>query len=163
MNCTPIPIPATTDAFRVAAPAFADASMFPDESVAFWLSAACLLLTPKWRSAIGLATILFVEHNLALEAAAQQTANAGGIPGMGTGVLSASAVKSVSASYDTGLAGEAGAGHWNLTIFGTRLYRMMMIYGAGPIQIGTGIGSTGSFFNFTQWNGLPFGPGWWTH
>lgn len=157
----PIPVPATPDAFRAAFPEFADKTMFPDESVTFWLAAASILLTNRWRNALGLATILFVCHNLALEAFNQQTANNGGIPGIGLGVVQSQAAKSVSISYDSGLAGEAGAGHWNLTNFGTRLYRLMMAFGAGPVQIGTG-SFQGGFFNFSSWGGLPFGPGWFT-
>lgn len=160
-----IPVPANAEAFRNDCPAFANAEMFPDESVTFWLNAATIMLNAsRWRSSLGMATVLFVEHNLALEAYAQNTANAGGIPGMGMGVVASQAAKSTSLSFDTGLAGQPGAGHWNLTIFGTRLYRLMMMFGAGPIQIGTGSNAGGGgFFDFTQWNGLPFGPGWWTH
>lgn len=156
-----IPLPANAAAFRVALPEFASTTQFPDASITFWLQAASYLLTTRWRSAIGLATILFVAHNLAIEAYAAQTAANGGIPGVGMGILSSQAAKSVSLSYDTALAGEEGAGAWNLTVYGTRLYRMMMMFGAGPIQLGTGP-MGGGFFNFSSWTGLPFGPGWFT-
>jgi hypothetical protein len=158
-----IPIPATAAAFRVAAPAFKDVDMFPDDSVSFWLQAAAQLLNPnRWRSSIGLGTLLFVQHNLALEAFATEQAEAGGIPGMARGVVSAEAGKSVSASYDTALAGEPDAGHWNLTVYGSRFIRMTRMFGMGPIQVNTGpVG--GGFFNFGNWSGAPFGPGWWTH
>lgn len=163
-SCPAINVPTTAAAFRADCPAFADAEMFPDDSILFWLSAACLLLTHRWGNMRGLATILFVEHNLALEAFAQNTAASGGIPGIGLGMVASQAAKAVSISYDTGMAGEEGAGVWNLTTYGQRLYRLMMMFGAGPIQLGTGMTSGGGgFFNFSGWNGLPFGPGWWTH
>jgi hypothetical protein len=161
-SCTAINVPTTAQGFRDVCPAFADEATFPDESIMFWLSAACLLLTHRWGNMRGLATILFVEHNLALEAFSANTAAAGGIPGIGLGMVASQAAKAVSISYDTAMAGEEGAGVWNLTTYGQRLYRLMMMFGAGPVQINTG-GWGGGFFNFEGWNGLPFGPGWWTH
>ena len=156
-----IPVPVDAPTFRAAAPVFANPAMYPDASIVFWLSVAGMLLNAsRWKDMLGVGTILFVEHNLALEACALQAGNAGGIPGMATGVISSESAKSLSASYDTGLAAEKDAGHWNLTTFGSRLMRMTNMFGMGPIQVNTGPAGYGGFFVLSGWTGPSCGPGW---
>lgn len=158
MSCALIPVPQTPAEFRAAAPAFSNATMFPDDSITFWLQAACLLLNAnRMPKSIGLMTVLFVEHNLALEAYAKEGADNGGIPGLSRGIISSEAAGQVNVSYDTNGAAELNAGHWNLTDYGKRFIRMARFFGAGPIQLNTpGIPSS----IFLPWTGIVFGPGW---
>lgn len=165
-GANPIPVPTTPDEFRAVAPAFQDPVMFPDASIQFWLDAASIMLTCRWGSAIGIGTVLFVEHNLALEAAAMPAPGSGGVPGMLHGVVSAESAGAVSVSYDTGMAAETNAGHWNLTIYGERFIRMARMFGAGPVQLGvppwaTGGCLCGGMIDISHWRGGSFGPGWW--
>ena len=140
--------------------------MFPDASIQFWLDAASVLLTCRWGSALGIGTVLFVEHNLALEAAAAVPAGSGQSPGMLHGVVSSESVGAVSVAYDTGMAAESDAGHWNLTVYGERFIRMARLIGAGPIQLGVPAWATGCLCGLMDpgaWNPSwgSLGPGWW--
>jgi len=49
------------------------------------------------------------------------------------------------------------AGHWNLTVYGTRFIRFAKMFGAGPIQIG--IGYNPSPFGGPAWPGPDCNPG----
>ena len=125
--------------FRTHYPEFADVAVYPDTQVEFWLGIAYSMLSAsRFGRQLDIAVELYTAHNLALEARAQATAANGGIPGEAVGVLNSKSVDKVSAGYDTSAATEQGAGHWNLTIYGTRLYRLIKLFGAGPIQIGIG-------------------------
>ena len=94
---------------------------------------------------------LFVAHNLALEEQAVNSANVGGVPGVGVGgIVSSKSVGGVSISYDTTSGIEENAGHWNLTTYGKRFMRFVRIFGAGPAQLGVGCDP----------NGYTNGPGW---
>jgi hypothetical protein len=148
------------------APAFADPVMFPDAEIQFWLDAASILLTCRWGSALGIGTVLFVEHNLALTAAATPAPGSGMVPGIYGGIATSKSVGSVSVSYDTNRGTEADAGHWNLTVYGERFIRMARLIGAGPIQLGVPGWATGGCLCGmlnpaawpSDWGGI--GPGW---
>ena len=115
-----IPVPVDYQSFIALAPAF-NSPRFSQDQVEFWLLVATTMVNQqRWGSTSGLAVLLFTEHNLSLEALAAQ-GGASGIPGLSTGVASSKSVKSVSVSYDTSIGTVADAGHWNLTVYGTRL------------------------------------------
>lgn len=113
-----------------------------------WYDIAGLLLNPiRWpntpSATTGLSMLdrgaeLFVAHNLALEQRAQAEASNGVPPGGTQGPLSAKSVGPVSVSYDTASGIEVDAGHWNLTIYGTRFIRLLRTVCAGPVQVGIG-------------------------
>jgi hypothetical protein len=158
-------VPTTAAEFRTVAPSFADPTMFPDEAIEFWLGASTLFLTCRWGSAIGVATVLWTEHNMALQAWQTNSAAGGVVPGMGpSGLVSDESVAAVRVSYDTQTGSEADAGHWNLTLYGRMFIRLARMFGAGPWQLnvpdpiyGMGLG---------LWSGSGFGPGavgpgWW--
>jgi hypothetical protein len=126
-------------------PEFVCPDTYPVSQVQFWLDTAYSLLNvQRWGRQLDMAAELYCAHNLALEARAQASAANGGIPGEAVGILNSKSVDKVSAGYDTGSSTETGAGHWNLTIYGTRLYRFMKMFGSGPIQIGIGQAPPGS-------------------
>ena len=128
---------------------FSDISLYRDEDITFWLKYAGLLLNAnRWGNILDLATELYVAHNLTIERQAKSAAANGAPPGLATGIISAKSVDSVSISYDTNSAMEQDAGHWNLTTYGQRYWRMMRMFGAGPIQIGIGCLDANS-----PWNG----------
>lgn len=116
--------------------AFANTTTFPDGDVTFWLDiAAKSLRETVWTSDfLNLATALFVAHYLSLDAQAARGA-AGGVPGVGGGVVSSKTVGSVSVSYDVGAAMDPRAKHWNLTSYGVRLWAMIRMAGMGGVQI----------------------------
>lgn len=136
--------------FRVAYPEFANETNYPSSAINYWIGVAGIMLpTASWglpsptadnppttMNDIGVG--LFVAHNLVLERQASLAASKGGAPGGGvTGPVTSEGVGGVSRSYDTGAGLNPDAGPWNLTVYGTRFYRMMMMAGRGPVQIGT--------------------------
>lgn len=139
----------TPATFKGHYPEFTCPDTFPPAAVQFWMDIAYQMLNAsRWGSQLDMAAELYTAHNIALEAKAQKEAANGGIPGGSVGVLNNKSVDKVSAGYDVNLATEKDAGHWNLTIYGTRLYRLMKMFGAGPVYIGAGCAPPGS------------GPGW---
>lgn len=125
--------------FRQDYPEFADTSKYSDPLITYWLNIAYQMLSSdRWGPQLDLGAALYTAHNVALEARAIQTAAVGGIPGEATGPKTSKSVDKLSVSYDVGTASEQGAGNWNLTIYGTRLYRLIKLFGAGPVQLGIG-------------------------
>lgn len=126
----------TPDGFRADFPEFADAAAYPDSGITFWLTVASKLLNPlRWQDMLETGTELFVAHNLVLERQAQKSATAGAPPGVSTGPIATKTVGPVTQAYDTTAGIEEGAGHWNLTVYGTRFIWLVKMFGAGPIQV----------------------------
>lgn len=101
---------------------------------------------------------LFVAHNCALRKYAQNTAAAGGVPGLQKGVISSESADGGSVSYDTSAGIVEGEAHWNLTFYGVQFIYMVRMVGAGPMQIGAG---PGLFSNAIEaWAGPQVYPPW---
>lgn len=160
----PIPMPITPDVFREIVPAFAADPPYTDEMIEFWALAASVLLTCRWGNSIGIGTVLFMGHNLALQAQNLQAAQSGGIPGTTRGLVASESAGSVSVSYDTGTAAEEDAGHWNLTIYGQQFIRLARMFGAGPIQLNVPPWGSGACMCGGNWAAAgmqgSLGPGW---
>jgi hypothetical protein len=127
----------TTAQFRVNFPEFNNAAVYPDGLVNYWvLNAGLMLNASRWGTWLDLATQLMAAHNIVLEARAIAESTNGEIPGVTTGAIASKGVDKVSIGFDVGASTEEKGGHYNTTIYGTRLYRMMRQIGAGPIQLG---------------------------
>jgi hypothetical protein len=50
------------------------------------------------------------------------------------GMVARKTVDKVSVTYDTASAMEEDAGHWNLTVYGTRFIRLARMVGTGGMQ-----------------------------
>lgn len=153
----------TVAQFRADFPEFISTTLYPNSGIQFWLNFAYRMVNAdKFMSETDLAVELFTAHWISLEAKNQLASQGGGIPGMDAGgPVSSKSVDKVSVSYDTGAGTEAGAGHWNLTNYGTRFMYMVRIFGAGVIQLGIGcapVGS-GSFYSGGAWPGPDCNPG----
>jgi hypothetical protein len=101
---------------------------------------------------------LLVAHYITLNKKQADAAAAGALPGLAEGVISSKSVGPASVSYDTQLTGEPGAGHWNLTTYGQRYYRLAEMMGSGP-QMSYGAAMAGPYSG-TAWSGPPGWPGW---
>lgn len=135
----------TNAQFRLDYPEFASATVYPESALTYWLTLAYQMLNvDRWGTQLNIGAELFVAHNLALEARAQSEATNGEIPGTTTGPISSKSVDKVSISFDVGAGIQPEAGHWNLTIYGTRFIRLVRMFGAGPLFIGVGAVPTGS-------------------
>lgn len=135
----------TVAQFRIDYPEFADVTKYPDSQVTYYLTLAYQMLnSSRWMSQLDLGAELFVAHNVQLEARAQIEANNGGIPGTTTGPIASKSVDKVSVSFDVGSGIEPDAGHWNLTIYGTRFIKLARMKGAGPLLVGIGVAPSGN-------------------
>lgn len=165
----------TAPSFRANFTAFANNATFPDDSVNFWLSVAALMLpVTRWgasaaaaapaagpiTSMLDLGMMLFAAHNLVLEAQANRSVAGGALPGMSSGPVSSKTIGPVSQSYDSQAGLELEAGHWNLTVYGTRFVRLAMMVGSASI------GHVGGAQPYGQYSGagwvgpLNQWPGW---
>jgi hypothetical protein len=142
----------TIDDFRSRLKAFDDPQAYPDAEIEPWLTLSDIMFNDNiWLTLKPIGQALFVAHNLVLAARDKRATDRGGIPGQsGSGILSSKSIGGVSASYDVGSGLEQGAGYYNLTTFGTRLYRMFGLVGMGGRQLG------GPDINL----GPTFGPAW---
>lgn len=154
--------------FRADLPEFANVTVYSDSMVTYWLNIAVLMLNPgRWGTDLlphGLEQ--FMAHNIVLEKQALDTAGTGGWPGLAKGNISSESPGAVSLSYDTSVALEENAGHWNYTVYGQRFIKLARMMGAGGIQVGAGNGNNGAIGSGTGgnaaqgWSGPNTAPGW---
>lgn len=140
----------TIATFRADFPEFASVTVYPDAAFDFWKQYAIQVMSvARWgaaasgsdpRTLYDIGMELFIAHNLVLEARAQAEAANSAPPGGSTGPVSGKSVDKVSISYSTADAIEEGGGNLNLTIYGTRYYKLMRMAGAGGFQTGVGCG-----------------------
>lgn len=122
--------------FRTAFLEFASTDTYPNATVQFWITQAYLNLNECYLGAsMDLAVMLFVAHNVVMSAKNAAMTSAGGVAGDVAGPISSKSVGGVSKSYDVGVVSLAGAGPYNATTYGQRLYKMMQAYSAGPTYI----------------------------
>jgi hypothetical protein len=127
----------TVNSFRDSYTEFQNPEMFPNSDIQFYLNYAALLLNQcRFGNLLDIGTGLFIAHNLTLEARAKAEAEAGGVPGVGTGPVQLKVASKVQIQYGTQFAVELDAGHWNNTIYGTRFIRLARMVGSGPVQVG---------------------------
>ena len=125
----------TAQSFRTDFPEFADTTLYPDLEINYYLAEAGLMLNPcRWSTMLDNATELYVAHFMVLRSAALQEAANGAIPGQSRGPIQSERVDKVGASY-TADGFEMDAGQWNLTVYGTRLFRLIRMFGAGGAQV----------------------------
>lgn len=150
--------------FRADFPEFSSTTRFPTGQISFWLTVAYAMLNAnRWGNQLDLAAELYAAHHSSLERKALDESvvasktNAG-TPGQSTGPINSRSVDKASVAYSADLACEEKAGHWNLTIYGTRLYRLIKLFGMGPVYVG-GSGVS-PLWDAEAWQGPPFWPGW---
>ena len=117
---------------RLDFPEFADNTAYPDGTINFWLSIAGKMLNAvRFDDMLDNATELFVAHHLVLWKRDQVAA----VPGQATGLVASKSVGGVSVSYDTNSTIEEGAGHWNLTVYGSQFIKLARMFGSGGLQL----------------------------
>lgn len=126
----------TPASFRGHFPEFADATAYPDGTVAFYIGlAGGLLPADRWGDSLDYGTELFTAHHLAIEAKEARSAAAGAIPGTLTGPQASKSVDKVSVSYNTQAVALTDGGFWNLTTYGLRFFQLARMIGAGGYQL----------------------------
>lgn len=143
--------------FRADHPEFGSSATYTTGTIEYWLNVAYLLLNAsRWGNMLDVGAAMFVAHHVSIEARNQLEAANGGAPGQQSGPINSKSVDKVSIGYDTGAGIQPDAGHWNLTVYGTRFIRLVRMFGAGPIQVGIGVGPSGSG---AAWSGPLVTPG----
>lgn len=127
----------SVEGFREAFPEFSDAAVFPDARVKFWLTLGKKMCDErKWLDFYEEGVYLFAAHNLYLE---RERRIAGGVVG---GAGSVGAVTSISKSIDgvsksvsmaTGHYDDAG--QYGATVYGQQYWDLVLMVGAGGIQL----------------------------
>jgi hypothetical protein len=131
--------------------------------VQFWMDVAYQLLNAsRWGRQLDLAAQLYTAHNCVLEARMNVEAANGGIPGAngsGIGVVNSKSVDKVSVGLDVSAMQQEFMGAYGLTVFGVRLWQLIRLFGAGPLQVGWA--SCGSAYSGTNgaWSGPDVTPG----
>lgn len=122
--------------FRQDFPEFADPLAYPDGSVNFYLGLGEMLLpADRWGDTLDYGLELFTAHHLSISSRNEQTAAAGGTPGVVTGPQSSKAVDKVSVSYDTQAVSLTDGGFWNMSSYGVRFLQLARMIGAGGYQL----------------------------
>ncbi len=159
----------TATSFRIDFPEFRSIPDYPTSVINYYLTLAGFLLNAQRFGGTvpsvsnppscmyDMAMELFVAHHVAIEKQAMNAAAGGGVPGVTTGPITAKGVGPVSVSYASGDVIDATAGFWNQTMYGLRFWRLIMMFGAGPIQVG--VGAT-PWYSVGAWPGPLVWPGW---
>ena len=122
--------------FRQHFPEFADAARYPDAQVQFWAGIGERMLNAdRWAELLDHGLELFTAHHLVLAQQNQQAAATGAAPGASTGAIAGKTIDKVGVTYDTASAALEGAGHWNLTTYGTQYLQLSQMMGAGGLQL----------------------------
>ncbi|CAM3714391.1 hypothetical protein BS639_17160 [Rouxiella silvae] len=130
-------LPTPSD-FRVLFPQFADTTKYPDLRIAARLAVADRLLNENVTGTdlFPYYSGLFVAHYMYLDAADSRSTAVGGAGGANSGVLTSKSVDKVSMSYDASMTMNPDAGFWNNSRYGSEFWELMMLFGAGGIQLG---------------------------
>lgn len=123
-------------AFRVNFPEFTDTTAYPSSTITFWATLAeKMLLLDVWGDVWTTGVQLYVAHEIVMAKQNVNTATTGGAPGQSGGIANSKTVGSATISYDATTQTEKDAGWWNRTTYGQQLYRLIMMFGAGAIQL----------------------------
>ena len=122
--------------FRQKMPMFADVDQFPSAQFNFYLKLGMKLLPEsRWDDLLDDGLTFYVAHYLTLYARDMAFVDVGGIGGKVVGNETSKSVDGVSKSMDVSSVLNADAGHWNQTAYGIQFYQLMMMVGAGGIQL----------------------------
>lgn len=116
----------------VAFPEFSNVTTYPTATVQFWITQGYSTLNASlFGTDLDYAVMLYTAHNVVLAARNARDGAAGQIVGDVKGPVASKTVGPVSISY-SGASNTTGAGEYNLTSYGQRLYALMQAYSAGP-------------------------------
>jgi hypothetical protein len=142
----------TTQQFRVDFTEFSSTQQYPNSMIQFYIDLSSKMLNvERFLDSFVYAQELFIAHTCTIEARAIKEASGGGIPGtMVAGIPTSKSVDKVSVSYDTNAIMDKAAGHWNMSVYGIRLWQLMGLFGAGPVVVGQGHAPS---FSGPAWSG----------
>ena len=127
----------TVDFFRSTMRAFRDPQQYTNADIAPLVALANRSMPrDRWGEFRDYGECLFVAHFLVLAARANRVADAGGIPGQPSGVISSKGVGGASMSFDTQAGTLKDGGQWNTTSFGIQWLTFARLVGMGGLQSG---------------------------
>lgn len=111
--------------FRQSFPEFADAAVYPDSMLDFWLVVSNVHCSEtKWAALFDVGMSLCLAHHLKV---AKDAGDAG--------LVSSESAGDVSVSLDTSSTTEERGGNWNLTTYGKQFIRMARLVGGCAMQL----------------------------
>ncbi len=127
----------TAASFRANFTEFSSVTVYPNAEIDFWIGLALLLHdVGRWGTALDYGIQLFVAHNLSLQFDSKKASASGQNPGKVVGNVTGGTVDKVSYTRDTSSVMDPKNGHWNLSSYGLRYIRLVMMIGAGPVYVG---------------------------
>jgi len=148
----------TADVFVLNFPEFGDTARFPPGQVSFWLGQGYALLdNARFGTSLDYGAQLFAAHNLVLSDRANQAAAKDLAIGQAANPIQTKTVGGVTVAFDTTSGGIDGAGVWNATSYGQRLYALMRGVSVGPQLVSSRPSATGSLGFAVRRGGFP---GW---
>lgn len=122
--------------FRLNMPMFADTVAYPQFQFEFYLKLGMKLLNERrWDDLLDEGLTFFIAHYLTLYKRSMLVSSIGGDAGKVVGNETSKSVDGVSKSMDVSSILSTDAGQWNQTTFGIQFYQLMMMAGAGGIQL----------------------------
>jgi hypothetical protein len=118
-------------------PEFSNIALYPVPMVEAWIVPAVEQMnSSRFGSQYNLAVALFIAHNVVLEARELKASQNGKtVVGEAYGPVASKSIDKLSVSYGT-TASIDGAGAYNLTSYGQRLYKLIQSFSSGPFYVG---------------------------
>jgi hypothetical protein len=118
--------------FRSDFPEFTSIVKYPDNLVTYWSDLATNFVDPvRWGNITSKAIELVTAHYLVIAQSNIASEAVGGPSGGTTGTISSKSVGSVSIAFDSTIASERAAGHWNQTSYGRQYIHLARMIGMG--------------------------------
>jgi hypothetical protein len=118
-------------------PEFSDTTLYPKTMVDAWIPPSVMQMNQyRFGDQYNLAVCLYIAHNVVLSAREYQASHSGkSIVGDTRGPTSSKSIDKVSVSYDSGASSIDGAGAYNATSYGQRLYKLIQSFASGPFYV----------------------------
>ena len=132
----PAVLTAWYDLFLRQFPEFASITLYPANVVEAWIIPAVEQMNAyRFSDQYNLAVCLYVAHNVTLAARElKASANGKSVVGEAYGPVASKTIDKLSISYGATSSIE-GAGAYNLTSYGQRLYKLIQSYSSGPFYV----------------------------
>lgn len=101
----------------------------------YLLLAQALININRWGDYYAMGVCLFVAHNCVIDRRNMDENDFDRPSGTQVGPIGSESGGGVGVTYDVGAGIEPGAGHWNLSNYGTRFIQFARLAGAGPVQV----------------------------
>ena len=118
-------------------PEFSNTTLYPASMVETWVIPAVEIMNSyRFGNQYNLAVCLFIAHNVVLSARELQASQSGkAIVGDTRGPIASKSIDKVSVSYNNASASIEGAGAYNNTSYGQRLYKLIQSFASGPFYV----------------------------